>query len=133
MTLTFNGKIYAELLAKYQPKVIKTDEDNKQAIALAEELSHKTNRTLEETALLDLLITLIEKYEDEYYPIGESTPHSMLIHLMDAQGLEPTDLVEIIGSREVVFQIISGKQEITHEQTQALGKFFHVDASLFEN
>ncbi len=63
------------MLAKYQPKVIKTDKEKQQAIALAEELSHRANRTLEESALLELLITLIEKYENEYYPMGESTPH----------------------------------------------------------
>jgi HTH-type transcriptional regulator/antitoxin HigA len=132
MTLTFNPETYASLLAKYQPKVIKTDEQNEQAIALAEVLSHQPNRTLEETALLDLLITLIEKYEDEHYPVGESKPQSMLLHLMDAQSLEPANLVEILGSSEVVSQVISGKQEMTQEMAKALGKFFHVDASLFE-
>ena len=133
MTLTFNRETYASLLAQYQPKVIKTDEENEQAIALAEELSHKDNRSLEESALLDLLITLIEKYEDEHYQMGESTPHSMLLHLMDAQSLEEADLVESLGSRELVSQVMSGKQTITQEMAQALGKLFHVDPSLFEN
>ena len=133
MTITFNRETSASLLAKYQPKVIKTDEENEQAIALAEELSHRANRTLEESALLDLLITLIEKYEDEHYPMGESTPHSMLLHLMDAQSLQSADLVEILGSREIVSQVMSRKQEITQKMAKALGKFFHVDPNLFEN
>ena len=133
MTLTFNRETYESLLAQYQPKVIKTDEENEQAIALAEELSHKDNRSLEESALLALLIILIEKYEDEHYQMGESTPHSMLLHLMDAQSLEEADLVESLGSRELVSQVMSGKQTITQEMAQALGKLFHVDPSLFEN
>ncbi|GAB4203147.1 MAG: hypothetical protein Fur006_57210 [Coleofasciculaceae cyanobacterium] len=133
MTLTFNRETYASLLAQYQPKVIKTDEENEQAIALAEELSHKDNRSLEESALLNLLITLIEKYEDEHYQMRESTPHSMLLHLMDAQSLEEADLVESLGSRELVSQVMSGKQTITQEMAQALEKLFHVDPSLFEN
>ncbi|MGH8001705.1 MAG: helix-turn-helix domain-containing protein [Brasilonema sp.] len=132
MTLTFNRETYASLLAKYQPKVIKTDEENEQAIALAEELSHQSNRTLEETALLDLLMTLIEKYEDEHYSIGESTPHSMILHLIDAQSLKSSDLVKILGSEEVVSQVMSGQLEITQQMAKALGKFFHVDASLFQ-
>lgn len=65
--------------------------------------------------------------------MGESTPHSMLLHLMDAQSLEETDLVESLGSREVVSQVISGKQTITQEMAQALATLFHVDPSLFEN
>ncbi len=133
MTLTFNRETYANLLAKYQPKVIKTDGENEQAIALAEELSHRTNRTLEESALLELLITLIEKYEDEHYPMGETTPQSMLLHLIEARSLEEADLVEILGSSEVVSQVMSKKQEITQEMAKALGQFFHVDSSLFEN
>ena len=133
MTLTFNCETYASLLAKYQPKVIKTDEENEQAIALAEELSHRVNQTLEESALLDLLIALIEKYEDEHYPMAESTTHSMFLHLIDAQSVKEADLVAILGSKEVVSQVMSGKQEITQEMAKVLGNFFHVDSSLFEN
>ncbi len=48
MTLSFNPQTYANLLAKYQPKVIKTDEEHEQATALAEELAHKLNRTAED-------------------------------------------------------------------------------------
>jgi HTH-type transcriptional regulator/antitoxin HigA len=88
---------------------------------------------LEESALLDLLIALIEKYEDEHYPIGESTAHSMFLHLIDAQNVKEAELVAILGSREVVSQVMSGKQEITQEMAKVLGSFFHVDTSLFEN
>ncbi|MBE9106516.1 transcriptional regulator [Nostoc cf. edaphicum LEGE 07299] len=133
MTLTFNRETYGSLLNQYQPKVIKTDEENEQAITLAEELSHRVNRTLEESALLDLLIALIEKYEDEHYPMGESTAHSMFLHLIDAQNVKEDELVAILGSREVVSQVMSGKQEITQEMAKVLGNFFHVDSSLFEN
>ncbi len=81
MTLTINPEIYANLLAEYQPKVIKTDEENELAIALAEELAHRQNKTAEESTLFELLIALIEKYEDEQYPLGESSPHFMRLHL----------------------------------------------------
>lgn len=131
MTLTFNYQNYADLLAKYKPKVIKTDEENEQATALAEELAHKTNKTAEETALYDLLIALIEKYEDENYPMGNSSPLSLLLHLMEARSLKQADLVGIIGSRGVVSEIINGKREISKAQAKSLGEFFHVDSGLF--
>ncbi len=70
MTLTFNREAYAELLAQYQPKRISSDDENEKAIELAEKLSHRLNRTPEEDVLLDLLTTLIEKFEDENYPIA---------------------------------------------------------------
>lgn len=131
MTLTFNPETYASLLAQYKPKVIKTDEENEQAIALAEELAHGENRTDEESALFDLLLALIKKYEDEKYPMGGSTPHSMLLHLMEARDLKQADLAEILGSSEVVSEVVSGKREISFVQAKALGEFFHVEPELF--
>jgi HTH-type transcriptional regulator / antitoxin HigA len=131
MTLTFNSQTYADLLAKYKPKVIKTDEENEQATALAEELAHKTNKTAEEKALYDLLIALIEKYEDENYPMGNSSPLSLLLHLMEVRSLKQADLVGVIGSRGVVSEIINGKREISKAQAKSLAEFFHVDTGLF--
>jgi HTH-type transcriptional regulator / antitoxin HigA len=131
MTLTINPEIYATLLAEYQPKVIKTDRENDHAIALAEDLAHRQNKTAEESALFELLIALIEKYEDEQYPMGESTPHSMLLHLMEARGLEQADLVGILGSSGVTSEVINGKREISKTHALALSEFFQVDPGLF--
>ena len=47
MNLTFNRDIYGALLARYQPKVIITEEENEQALALAQEIEHRKNRTIE--------------------------------------------------------------------------------------
>lgn len=131
MTLTFNPETYAVLLAKYQPKVITNDAENEQAIIIAEELAQRTNRTSEESALYDLLIALIEKYEDEKYPMGETTPLSMLLHLIEARNLKQTDLIGVIGSSSVVSEIFNGKQQISKAQAKALGEFFQVDAGFF--
>ena len=131
MTLTINRKSYGELLTKYQPKVIETEEENEVAISLATELENKSKRTLEENAILELLITLIEKFEEENYPIPQGTPHSMLLHLMEAQDIKQENLVGVIGTREVVSEIINGKRNISKTQAKNLAKFFCVDVSLF--
>ena len=74
VSTTLDRDTYGSLLAEYLPKVIENDAENEQAITLAEALSHRENRSLEETTLLNLLLTLIEKYEQENYPIEESEP-----------------------------------------------------------
>ncbi|WP_211176147.1 transcriptional regulator [Brasilonema sp. UFV-L1] len=119
------------MLAKYQPKVIKTDEENEQAIALAEELAHRLDKTAEESALLELLIALIEKYENETYPMGKSSSHSMLLHLMEARGIEEADLVEILSSSGITSEVIQGTEVISEAQAQTLANFFKVDPGLF--
>ncbi len=131
MTLTINPQSYAQLLAFYQPKVIETEEENDRAIALAEELEHKPNRTLEEEAILELLVTLIEKFEAEQYPIPEGTPHQMLLHLMEASGIKQENLVGVIGSRGVVSEVVNGKRSISKTQAKALAAMFSVDVGLF--
>jgi HTH-type transcriptional regulator / antitoxin HigA len=132
MTLTFNPNKYSELLSRYQPKLIRTEADNEQALAIAEELMHRHNRSLEENELYDLLITLIEKFEQEYYlPGTASTPHSMLLFLMDQRNLQASDLVEVFGSEKTAADMIAHQTELSKDQIKALGKFFQVDPGLF--
>jgi HTH-type transcriptional regulator / antitoxin HigA len=55
----------------------------------------------------------------------------MLIHLMDARDTTPEVLAQIIGSVEVVREIIDGSRIINKTEAEALADFFHVDVSLF--
>ncbi|NES93173.1 type II toxin-antitoxin system HigA family antitoxin [Okeania sp. SIO2B9] len=132
MTLTFSSKKYSELLVKYQPKLIKTEEENEKALAVVEELMHVQNLTPEQETLYELLIVLIEKFEQDFYhPGSASTPDSMLRFLMEQQGVKLENLVEIIGSEGIVIELINGRSEINTEQAKILGDFFKVDSSLF--
>jgi HTH-type transcriptional regulator/antitoxin HigA len=132
MTLTFNPNKYSELLSQYQPKLIRTEADNEKALAIAEDLMHRPSRSLEENELYDLLITLIEKFEQEYYlPGTTTTPHSMLLFLMDQRNLQAADLAEVFGSEAIAADVISNQVEFSKEQIKALGKFFQVDPGLF--
>jgi HTH-type transcriptional regulator/antitoxin HigA len=127
-----NPDKYSKLLVEYQPKLIKTEEENERALAIVEELMHRKNRSPEENELYELLIALIEKFEQEFYTPGEaSTPHSRLLFLMEQQGIKQEDLVDVLGSEEIVAEFINGKQEMTQEQAKAMGKFFKVAPSLF--
>lgn len=92
---------------------------------------HRPSRTPEEEILLELLVTLIEKFEETHYPIPEGTPHSMLMHLMDARDITSYALVEVIGSLEVVQEIVNGVRTINKAEAEALADYFHVDISLF--
>ncbi|MGL5832022.1 MAG: helix-turn-helix domain-containing protein, partial [Waterburya sp.] len=114
------------------PKLIRTEEENENALTIVEELMHKQDRTIEEDELYELLITLIEKFEREYYSPGQaSNSHSMLLFLMEQHNTNQEDLVKIIGSSEIVSSLINGEKEINKEQAKNLGKFFNVEPSLF--
>ncbi|KAI9134315.1 type II toxin-antitoxin system HigA family antitoxin [Acaryochloris sp. CCMEE 5410] len=131
MTLTFNADIYSQLLAEYRPKVITSEQENEAAISLAQKLEHLPNQTSEQEALLDLLVMLIEKYEDTAYPIPVSSPREVLLHLMEAKECIQEDLVGVIGSRGVVSEVVNGKRGISIAQAKSLADYFGVDAGLF--
>jgi HTH-type transcriptional regulator/antitoxin HigA len=130
MTLTFDSQKYANLLSKYQPKLIRTEEENRQALEVLQELLRNPTSTPEETELYRLLIALIEKFEEEYYAPNPEPP-DMLLFLMDQRNMTATDLTIALDSPEVVADILNGKQAISSAQAIALGRFFNVDPSIF--
>ncbi len=129
--LTFNSKTYGELLAHYQPKAITTEAENERAIAIAQELEHRSELSLEEEALLELLISLIERFEADNYPIPDRNPLATLRHLIEANEIEYPELITILGSPDAVQQIINGQRSINQSEARSLGSYFRVDASLF--
>ncbi|MEG4841694.1 transcriptional regulator [Microcoleus sp. B9-D4] len=131
MTLTFDSDRYSSLLSQYQPRIIKNEDENETFLEIVENLLSRKNLTPEEDTLLELLVKLIEDYEENHYQLNASTPHSRLLHLMDARSLQLADLVEIIGTVETVTEIVNGQLEISKKQAEALGKFFHVNPGLF--
>ena len=111
MTLTFNASKYSELLSQYQPKLIRTKANNERALAIAEELMHRSNCSPEESELYELLIVLIKKFEQEFYhPSSDSNPHSMLQFLMEQQGLATADLAAALGSEVIATETLTGDE-----------------------
>ncbi|MEZ2229541.1 type II toxin-antitoxin system HigA family antitoxin [Microcoleus sp.] len=131
MIRTFDAKYYTDLLVRYQPKPIATGAENEAAIALACELEHCPMRSQEEELFLELLITLIEKFEAENYPIPKGDSASMLRHLMDARDLDKSDLIPVLGTETEVDKIIVGERDLEIDEARKLADFFRVDISLF--
>jgi HTH-type transcriptional regulator / antitoxin HigA len=132
MTLTFNRDKYKELLSEYQPKIIKTEVENEEALTIVEQLMHLQDRTPEQDTIYELLVVLIERFEQEFYkPNLESNPGSMLSFLMNQRDLQPIDLVTIFGSEAAVHDAISGKKSIDRSTAARLSELFHIDLNLF--
>jgi Predicted transcription regulator containing HTH domain len=130
MMLTFDRATYSSLLAEVAPKVIETEDEYDRLLVIAERLTFAKNSTPEERILYKLLVTLIEVYEAENYPI-ESEPHEILQHIMESSGTRQADLVGIIGSSGVVSEVVNGKRSISKAQAKALGDYFKVSPIAF--
>jgi HTH-type transcriptional regulator / antitoxin HigA len=134
MTLTFNQEQYARLLTKYQPKVIETEQEYRQALTVVEYFVFKKERTLEELALYDLAIVLVKDYEAKICPMDDwrtQSPTEMLQYLLAISGKKQSDLVGIIGSSGIVSEVVNGKRSISKSQAKKLGEIFQVSPSLF--
>lgn len=131
MTLTFDQDAYRNLLAEVAPKVIETEEEYDRALTVAERLTFAKNRTPEERALHKLLVTLIEAYEAQNYPMDQSPLHEILQHILESSGTRQADLVGVIGSSGVVSEVVNGKRSISKAQAKALGDYFKVSPTLF--
>jgi HTH-type transcriptional regulator / antitoxin HigA len=132
MTLTFDPKVYATLLSEVLPQAITTESENQKALATVEMLMHKDELTPEEDKLYELLLVLIEQFEQENYPLKNlSTPHSRLCHLLEANNLKQTDLLDIFGSSGIASEVFNGKRDISKAQAKKLGERFRVAPALF--
>jgi HTH-type transcriptional regulator / antitoxin HigA len=131
MTQAISLKVYGQLVAEVKTKVIETEDEYEQLLAVAEQLTFKQAQTPEESALYDLVTMLVEAYEAEHYPIDKSSPAEVLQHIIESSGIEPIELAEIFGSSESVAQVLAGTKSIEPSWAQALGDRFKLSPKIF--
>jgi len=111
---------------------IRNERDYNAAVKRMNELLDEigTNEKHPLYSLLDTLGTLIHAYEEEHFPIPESTGGEVLRFLMDEQGLTQSDLPEV-GSQGVVSEILNNKRELNVRQIRTLARKFKVSPAVF--
>ena len=69
---------------------------------------------------LEVLSILVEKYEDEHYPIGPPDPVEAIKFAMEHQQLKRKDLAKFIGHKSRVSEILNGKRKLTLSMIRSL-------------
>lgn len=77
---------------------------------------------------LDVLVTLVEAYEREHYPIDFPDPVEAIKFRMEQQGLTVDDLVPIIGRKNRVYEILARKRPLTLRMIERLHEAFSIPA-----
>ncbi|HEV8713245.1 MAG TPA: transcriptional regulator [Candidatus Binatia bacterium] len=131
--LAIDRKKYTRLLSRTLPTRITNDTEYKRLLAEAERLMDKAEEELspEESTLLDLLVTLVEQYEEHRYPIAQASPQETLHHLMEARNLTHKDVWPLFGSKGVASEVLNGKRAVSKAQAKKLAEFFHVSPAVF--
>ncbi len=91
---------------------IKTDQDHAAAIARIEHLMDNP-KTAAERDELDILVTLVDAYENIHFPIAPPEPLAAIQFHMEHMGVTRKDLEQYIGSRARVSEVLSGKRPLT--------------------
>lgn len=61
----------------------------------------------------EVLSILIEKYEEEHYPIGMPDPIEAIKFRMEQMGMNQKDLAEVVGFTSRVSEILNRKRKLT--------------------
>ena len=110
-------------------KPIRTEKDYEDALKEIERLWGAPYGSPEGDKL-DVLVTLVEAYEERHYPIPPPDPIEAILHHMESQGLSRRDLEPYLGSRARVSEILSRKRPLSLDMIRKLQSELGISADI---
>ena len=112
--------------AKYV-KAIRTRKDYEASLLVIDKFFNAKKGTQEGT-LLEVLSVLVERYEQEHFPIEVPNPVEAIKFRMEQLGWTNKELIPILGSKSRVSEIFSRKRNLSLEMIRALHRQMGVPA-----
>lgn len=75
---------------------------------------------------LEILSILIDRYENENFPIGMPDPIEAIKFRMEQMGMKQKDLAEVVGFKSRVSEILSKKRKLTLDMIRKLHTTLHI-------
>ena len=110
-------------------KPIKSEADYKFALKRLEEVFDAPIGTLESDEA-DILGLLVDEYEKKHYPIEAPDPIEAIKIRMEELQLKQVDLVDVIGSKSRVSEVLNRKRKLTIEMIRNLTKRLNLSPDL---
>jgi HTH-type transcriptional regulator/antitoxin HigA len=108
-------------------KPIKTVRDYREALRKIEKLwDAKPNTPAGDR--LDVLVTLVEAFEQKQYNVQPPDPIEAIKFRMEQLGLTSADLGKILGGRSRASEILNKKRKLTVEMMRSLRKHLSIPA-----
>ncbi|MEH2252670.1 helix-turn-helix domain-containing protein [Nostoc sp.] len=108
---------------------IRTEADYRAALDEIERLFDAELNTLESDRL-EVLTTLVEAYEQRYYPIDAPDPIEAILYYLESRGLSLDDLAPVIGTKAEIAEILERKQALTLEMVRGLHQHLGIPAEI---
>ena len=100
-------------------KPIKNDKNYTDALSKIESLMSAKPNTPQMDEL-EVLATLVEAYEEQFYKIDAPDPIEAIKFRMEQESLKQKDLIEIIGSKSRVSEVLNRKRKLTIDMIRNL-------------
>ena len=110
-------------------KPIRTDADHKRALREIERLWGAAEGTPEGDAL-DILVTLVNAYEEQRWPIDLPDPIEAIRFRLEQQGKDAHALVGLIGTRSRVYEVMRGQRPLSLRMIRALHEKLGIPAEI---
>jgi HTH-type transcriptional regulator/antitoxin HigA len=121
----------AEMIRRGAPRLIRNDEELTEYTAALFDLTAKAEPTAEEEEAIELMTLLVERYEQERYPVPEAEPVDVLRYLLERNGLSQRDVAPELGSESTVSLVLSGKRQLNRDHIARLSRRFGVSPAVF--
>lgn len=108
-------------------KVIKTRKEYSVVLNKIDELWNAKPNT-DEGDLLELLVTLVEVYEQKHFKIYPPDPIEAIKFRMEQLGLKQADVAKVIGGKNRASEILNRKRDLTAQMMRDLHKKFNIPA-----
>ena len=108
---------------------IRSDKDHAEALKEIDRLWGAPKRT-PKGEKLDVLLTLVDSYERTAYPIAPPDPIDAIRFRLEQQGLKPSALVGVIGSRSRVYEVLRGARPLTLPMIRRLHQRLEIPAEV---
>lgn len=108
-------------------KVIKNEREHKDALKAIETLWNAKPGSAQGDKL-ELLVTLVEAYEDKKHAILPPDPIEAIKFRMEQDGLNSSDLAKIVGGRSRASEILRRKRTLSLEMIRNLHRELHIPA-----
>lgn len=110
---------------------VKTEADYTAALAELEQMMEHVTPGTPEGDRFDLLVTLVEAYENVHYPMGgTSDPISVIEFVMQQQGLTRKALEPYMGPRQRVWDIMERRRPLSLAIIRRLEQGLRIPADL---
>jgi HTH-type transcriptional regulator / antitoxin HigA len=104
---------------------IRTDDDLRAALRQLER-TYQAHEGTPEADERDVLVTLIEAYENEHHAIGPADPVEAIKFRMEQQGLTARDLEPYIGPSGRVSEVLNRKRPLSLRMIRQLHEGLHI-------